>query len=192
MALTLNVFLLFAFPVDAEKLPSVPITEPLQKRTSGELRQYYRSLLSARTAISYPVPLRPSSSCPFKDKALYIGASVIHLASNLHRLDVFLFLPIPESGGADIEFLEHLGFSQKPFLRLLDHRCKQFLCRLIDDVVGEFHKVFNLNVEGKTCDPTFDEFNNVAHNDICFRRRVKAWQDGGLSHPIPFVTMTWS
>lgn len=50
-------------------------------------------------------------------------------------------------------------------------------------MVGEFHKVFNFDVEGKTGDPTFDKFNDITHNNICFRRRVKAWQDGGLSIP---------
>ena len=30
-----EVFLLFAFPVEAEKLTSVPMAEPLQERTSG-------------------------------------------------------------------------------------------------------------------------------------------------------------
>ena len=103
---------------------------------------------------------------------MHISLTVIDLATDFYRLDILLLFPVPECGGADVEPIQHLGFRQKFLLGLLDQGRKQCLLGLVDKMVGKLYKVFDFDVQGKTCDPTLDEFNNIGDSEICFRRMM--------------------
>lgn len=100
-----------------------------------------------------------SSFAALNDETFHISLTVIDLAAYLHRLDVFLSLPVPECTGADVEFLQHLRLGQKFLLRLFHHWFEQLFGGLLDDAVGKFYKIFDKDVERDTGNTALYEFN---------------------------------